>query len=363
MPMNVRAAVLHGPNQPFSIETVQLEGPGPGEVLIQVKATGLCHSDLNVYEGKSPWQFPTILGHEAAGIVAECGPGVTTFKKGDHVIPFLIPHCGKCNYCASDKTNLCQEAFTRLRPGKSHFSADGKPISQLWGLGTFAEYTVLPVDTIAKVRDDAPFDRICYIGCGATTGLGAALFAAKIEKGSSVVVFGLGGIGLNVIQGARMAGAKTIIGIDTNDAKEGIAREMGATEFVNPKNVEKLVAHLMKLTGGGADYSFECIGNPGVMRTALECTNAAWGVAYIIGVAAHGAELTAIPGSLFMGRKWTGAYMGGARVTRLPEVVDWYMEGKINLDKLITHRLPLEKIGEGFALMQRGESIRSVIIL
>jgi S-(hydroxymethyl)glutathione dehydrogenase/alcohol dehydrogenase len=361
MPMNVRAAVLHGPNQPFSIETVQLEGPGEGEVLVQVKATGLCHSDLNVYEGKSPWQFPTILGHEAAGVIVECGPGVTNFKKGDHVIPFLIPNCGKCNYCASNKTNLCQEAFTRLRPGKSHFSVDGKPITQLWGLGTFAEYTVLPVDTIAKVREDAPFDRICYLGCGATTGLGAALFAAKVEPGTSVVVFGLGGIGLNVIQGAKLAGAKTIIGVDMNDAKEGIAREMGATHFVNPKTVEKMVPHLMKLTGGGADYSFECIGNPGVMRTALECTNMAWGVAYIIGVAAHGAEITTYPGNLFMGRRWTGSYMGGARVGRLPEVVDWYMEGKINLDKLITHRMPLEKIDEGFDLMRKGESIRSVI--
>jgi len=363
MSMNVRAAVLHGPNQPFSIETVQLEGPGPGEVLIQVKATGLCHSDLNVYEGKSPWQFPTILGHEAAGVVVECGPGVTNFKKGDHVIPFLIPYCGKCGYCESSKTNLCKEAMTRLRPGKSHFSIDGKPVTQLWGLGTFAEYTVLPVDTIAKVREDAPFDRICYIGCGATTGLGSALFAAKVEAGSSVVVFGLGGIGLNVIQGAKLAGAKMIIGIDTNDAKEAMARELGAPHFINPRNVEKLTQHIQKLTGLGADYSFECIGNPQVMRTALECTNNAWGVAYIIGVAAHGAEITTFPGQLFMGRKWTGAYMGGARVHQLPEVVDWYMQGKINLDKLITHRLPLEKIDEGFDLMRRGEAIRSVIVL
>lgn len=361
--MNVRAAVLHGPNQPFAIETVQLEGPGEGEVLVQVKATGLCHSDLNVYEGNSPWVFPAILGHEAAGIVVECGAGVTQFKQGDHVIPFLIPNCGKCPYCRSDKTNLCQEGLTRLRPQKSHFSMEGKPVSQLWGLGTFAEYTVLPIDTIAKVRDDAPFDRICYIGCGATTGLGAALFAAKIEAGSSVAVFGLGGIGLNVVQGARLAGAKTIIGIDTNATKESIAREMGATHFINPKDIEKLVSHIMKLSSGGVDYSFECIGNPQVMRQALECTNAAWGVAYIIGVAAHGAELTAVPGSLFMGRKWTGAYMGGARVSRLPEVVDWYMQGKINLDSLITHRLKLEQIDEGFALMKGGAAIRSVIVL
>jgi len=361
MTMNVRAAIATAPNEPFTIATVQLEGPGPGEVLIQVKATGLCHSDLNAYEGKTPWQFPAILGHEAAGVVVECGPGVTQFKKGDHVIPFLIPHCGKCGYCASDKTNLCQEALVRLRPGKTHFSLNGKPITQLWGLGTFAEYTVLPIDTIAKVRDDAPFDRICYIGCGATTGLGAALFSAKVEAGSSVVVFGLGGIGLNVVQGAKLAGAKTIIGIDTNDAKEAIAREMGVTHFINPSKVDKLAPAVLQLTGLGADYSFECIGNPNVMRTALECTNMAWGVAYIIGVAAHGAELTAFPGNLFMGRKWTGAYMGGARLTRLPEVVDWYMQGKINLDKLITHRLKLEQIGEGFELMKRGQAIRSVI--
>jgi S-(hydroxymethyl)glutathione dehydrogenase/alcohol dehydrogenase len=360
--MNVRAAVLHSPNQPFSIETVQLADPGEGEVLMQVKATGLCHSDLHVYNGKLPWAFPAILGHEAAGIVVECGPGVTSFKRGDHVIPFLIPHCGRCRYCKSSKTNLCREAFVRLRPGKSHFSLNGNPVSQLWGLGTFAEYTVLPVDTIVKVREDAPFDRICYIGCGATTGLGSALFAARVEPGSSVIVFGLGGIGLNVIQGAKLAGARTIIGVDSNDAKEAVAREMGATDFVNPRNVEEIVPHLMKLTGSGADYSFECIGNPQVMRTALECTDPAWGIAYILGVAAHGAEATMLPGSLFMGRRWTGAYMGGARVGRLPEIVDWYMQGKINLDRLITHRLTLDQIGTGFELMQKGQSIRSVVL-
>ena len=234
MPLNVRAAVVHGPNQPFVVEEVQLEGPRDGEVLMQVKTTGLCHSDLHAYEGKVPWQFPAILGHEAAGVIVECGPGVTQFKVGDHVIPFLIPQCGKCAFCNSTKTNLCVEAFARLRPRESRFSLGGKPVTQLWGLGTFAEYTVLPVDTIAKVRDDAPFDPICYIGCGATTGLGAALFAAKVERGSSVIVFGLGGIGLNVVQGARLAGAKTIIGVDTNPEKESIARRFGATEFVNP---------------------------------------------------------------------------------------------------------------------------------
>ena len=363
MPLTVRAAVVHAPNEPFVIENVQLDGPRAGEVLIQVKATGLCHSDLHAYEGKVPWAFPAILGHEAAGIVVECGPGVTGFKPGDHVIPFLIPHCGKCMYCHSSKTNLCVEAFARLRPRESRFSLNGKPVTQLWGLGTFADYTVLPVDTIAKVRDDAPFDTICYIGCGATTGLGAALFAAKIEAGNSVIVFGLGGIGLNVVQGARMAGARQIVGVDTNPAKEAIARQFGATDFVNPKNVEKIVSHLTKLTGGGADYSFECIGAPQVMRQAFEATNPAWGKSYVVGVAPHGSEVSAIPGNLMMGRHWTGCYMGGARLTRLPEVVDWYVDRKIDLDSLITHRLPLERIGEGFAMMKSGESIRSVIIL
>jgi len=363
VPLNVRAAIVHAPNEPFVIETVQLEGPREGEVLVHVKATGLCHSDLHVYEGKLPWQFPVLLGHEAAGVVVECGPGVTAFKPGDHVIPFLIPHCGRCSYCQSDKTNLCVEALARLRPRPSRFSLDDKPISQLWGLGTFADYTVLPVDTIAKVRDDAPFDPICYVGCGATTGIGAALFAAKIEPRSSVVVFGLGGIGLNVVQGARLAGAGAIIGVDMNPAKEAIARRFGATEFVNPREVEKLTSHLMKLTNGGADYSFECIGLPQVMRQAFECTHPAWGKSYVIGVAPHGAEVNATPGHLMMGRHWTGCYMGGARLDRLPQIVDWYVDGRIDLDSLVTHRLPLERIGEGFGMMQRGESIRTIITL
>ena len=363
MPLEVRAAVVHAPNQPFTIESLQLEGPREGEVLVHIKATGLCHSDLHVIEGKVPWAFPALLGHEAAGVVVECGPGVTKFKPGDHVIPFLIPHCEKCGYCQSPKTNLCVEAFARLKPRESRFSLDGKPVTQLWGLGTFADYSVLPVDMLAKVRDDAPFDPICYIGCGATTGLGAALFAAKIEAGSSVVVFGLGGIGLNVVQGARLAGAKKIIGVDTNPAKETIARQFGVTDFVNPKAVEKLTSHLMKLTGGGADYSFECIGNAQVMRQAFECTNPAWGTSYVIGVAPHGTEVSAFPGNLMMGRHWTGCYMGGARLTKLPEIVDWYVEKKIDLDSLVTHHLKLEQINEGFELMKSGESIRSVILL
>ncbi|HEY0941734.1 MAG TPA: zinc-binding dehydrogenase [Steroidobacter sp.] len=361
--MEVRAAIVHGPNQPFVMETLQLDAPRAGEVLVQIKTTGLCHSDLHIQDGKLPWEFPALLGHEAAGVVVECGPGVTRFKPGDHVIPFLIPHCETCAYCHSTKTNLCVEALARLRPGESRFSLNGKPVSQLWGLGTFADYSVLPANMLSKVRDDAPFDPICYIGCGATTGLGAALFAAKVEAGSCVVVFGLGGIGLNVVQGARLAGAKKIVGVDTNPGKEAIARHCGATDFVNPLAVERLTSHLMKLTGGGADYTFECIGNPQAMRQAFECTHPAWGTSYVVGVAPQGAEVTSYPTHLMMGRHWTGCYMGGARLTRLPEIVDWYVDRKIDLDSLITHRLQLEQINEGFELMRKGESIRSVITL
>jgi S-(hydroxymethyl)glutathione dehydrogenase / alcohol dehydrogenase len=360
--MQVRAAIAPAPNQPFSIETIELDDPRAGEVLIQIKATGLCHSDLHVYEGNVPWQFPAVLGHEAAGVVVECGPGVTQFEPGDHVIPFLIPHCGKCSFCVSPKTNLCVEALARLRPQDGRFSFKGQRLTQLWGLGTFAEYTVVPADTVARVRADAPFDPICYLGCGATTGLGAALFSAKIESSSSVVVFGMGGIGLNVVQGARIAGATTIIGIDTNPAKEAIARSFGVTDFIDPRPIPRLTSHLMKLTGGGADYSFECIGNPATMRQALECTNLAWGKSYVIGVAPHGADVCATPAHLMMGRHWTGCYMGGARLTRLPELVDWYMDKRIQLDPLVTHRLTLDRIGEGFELMKRGESIRAVVV-
>jgi S-(hydroxymethyl)glutathione dehydrogenase/alcohol dehydrogenase len=361
--MKVRAAIAHAPNQPLVIEDVDLDGPGPGEVLVQVKATGLCHSDLHVLSGAVPWQFPAVLGHEAAGVVVECGAGVTAFAPGDHVIPFLIPKCGKCAYCASPKTNLCVEALTRLRPRASRFSLNGRPLSQLWALGTFADYTVLPADALVKVRSDAPFDPICYIGCGATTGLGAALFAAKIERGSSVVVFGLGGIGLNVVQGARLAGARQIVGVDPNPSKEAIARRLGLTDFVNPTSVPKLVSHLMKLTEGGADYSFECVGRPDTMRQAFECTHPAWGQSFVIGVAPQGAEVSATPTHLMLGRRWAGCYMGGARLDRLPEIVDWYMERKIELDALVTHRFPLERINEGFELMRSGEAIRSVITL
>jgi S-(hydroxymethyl)glutathione dehydrogenase / alcohol dehydrogenase len=359
--MNVRAAVVHGPNQPFVIENVQLEGPREGEVLIQIKATGLCHSDLHAYEGKSPWQFPAILGHEAAGIIVECGPGVKRLKVGDHVIPFLIPHCGHCPLCVSQKTNMCVEQYARWRPGPGHFSLNGKPVTQLWGMGTFADYTVVPENTVAKVRDDAPFDPICYIGCGATTGLGTVLFAAKVEKGATVAVFGLGGIGLNVVQGAKLAGARMIIGVDMNAGKEKIAREFGVTDFVNPADVPNVVAHITKLSGGGVDYSFECIGLPPVMRQAFECTNGSWGVSYVVGIAPAGTEVTTTPGFLMLGRRWTGAYMGGATIDKLPEVVDWYMDKKINLDSLVSHRLKLEQIGEGFEMMKSGVATRTII--
>ena len=361
--MKVTAAIAYAANEPLRIERVDLDGPREGELLIAVKATGICHSDLHVLEGNVPWQFPALLGHEAAGVVVECGPNVKGFEPGDHVIPFLIPRCGRCAYCASSKTNLCMEALARLRPRESRFALSGQPISQLWGLGTFADHTVVPADTVAKVRKDAPFDPICYIGCGATTGLGAALFSACIETGSSVVVFGLGGIGLNVVQGAKLAGARTIIGIDTNPSKEAIAREFGATEFLQPNAVPKLISHLMKLTGGGADYSFECIGNPMTMRQAFECTNLAWGRSYVIGVAPHGSDVCASPAHLMMGRQWSGCYMGGARLDKLPQIVDWYMEKKIALDPLITHRLKLEQLNEGFDLMKRGESIRSIVLI
>ena len=360
--MKTRAAIVHAPNQPMTIETIDIDGPRAGELLIQIKATGLCHSDLHVLEGNVPWQFPTVLGHESAGVVVECGEGVTAFEPGDHVIPFLVPRCGRCAYCASPKTNLCVEALARLRPREGRFLLDGKPLHQLWGLGTLAEHAVVPADTVVRVRKDAPLDRICYIACGATTGIGAALFSAKIEAGSTVVVFGLGGIGLNVVQGARLAGARMIVGVDTNPAKEPIARRLGATEFVDPRAVPKLASHLMKLTGGGADYSFECIGDPATMRHAFECTHPAWGKSYVIGVAPHGADVCATPAHLMLGRHWTGCYMGGARLERLPQLVDWYMQGKIELDSLITHRVTLDQVGEGFEMMKRGEGIRTIVV-
>ena len=368
--MDVRAAVAFEAGKPLSIETVQLAGPREGEVLVEIKATGLCHTDKYTLSGADPeGLFPAILGHEGAGVVVEVGPGVKSLKKGDHVIPLYTPECRECDYCTSQKTNLCQKIRTTqgkgLMPdGSSRFSFQGKPVLHYMGCSTFANYTVLPEIALAKIREDAPFDTVCYIGCGVTTGIGAVIFTAKVEAGANCVVFGLGGIGLNVIQGLKMVGANQIVGVDMNPAREAMARRFGMTHFVNPKDVQgDLVAHLVELTGGGADYSFECIGNVQVMRQALECCHKGWGVSTIIGVAPAGAEISTRPFQLVTGRRWIGSAFGGARGrTDVPKIVDWYMDRRINIDELITHRLKLEQINEGFELMARGESIRSVVV-
>jgi S-(hydroxymethyl)glutathione dehydrogenase / alcohol dehydrogenase len=368
--MDVRAAVAVEKGKPLVIETVQLDGPRAGEVLVEVKATGICHTDLYTLSGADPeGLFPSILGHEGAGIVVDVGPGVRTLRKGDHVIPLYTPECRECKSCTSRKTNLCTAIRATqgkgvMPDGTSRFSWRGKPLHHYMGCSTFANYTVLPEIAVAKIREDAPFDKCCYIGCGVTTGIGAVIFTAKVEPGSNVVVFGLGGIGLNVVQGARLAGADKIIGVDLNPAREPLARKFGLTQFVNPKDVKgDLVAHLVELTGGGADYSFECIGNTQVMRQALECCHRGWGQSIIIGVAGAGQEIATRPFQLVTGRVWKGTAFGGARGrTDVPRIVDWYMERKINIDDLITHTLPLERINEGFDLMTRGESIRSVVV-
>ena len=368
--MKTRAAVAFGAGKPLEIETVDLEGPRAGEVLVEIKATGVCHTDAFTLSGEDPeGLFPAILGHEGAGVVLEVGPGVTSVAPGDHVIPLYTPECRECDYCTSHKTNLCQAIRTTqgrgLMPdGTSRFSIGGKPVLHYMGCSTFANYTVLPEIALAKIRPDAPFDKVCYIGCGVTTGIGAVLFTARVEAGANVVVFGLGGIGLNVIQGARMAGADMIVGVDVNPAREALARKFGLTHFVNPKEVQgDLVGHLVELTKGGADYSFECVGNTNLMRQALECCHKGWGVSTIIGVAGAGQEISTRPFQLVTGRVWQGSAFGGARgLTDVPRIVDWYMDKKINIDDLITHTMPLERINEGFDLMTRGESIRSVVI-
>ena len=368
--MDVRAAVAFEAGQPLTVETVQLEGPREGEVLVEIKATGLCHTDKYTLLGADPeGLFPAILGHEGAGVVVDVGPGVRSLRKGDHVIPLYTPECRECEYCLSRKTNLCQRIRTTqgrgLMPdGTSRFSFGGKPILHYMGCSTFANFTVLPEIALAKVREDAPFDKICYIGCGVTTGVGAVIFTAKVQPGDRVVVFGLGGIGLNVIQGARLAGADQIIGVDINPGRERMARKFGLTHFVNPREVEgDIVPHLVDLTGGGADHSFECVGNTALMRQALECAHKGWGKSTIIGVAASGAEISTRPFQLVTGRVWQGSAFGGARGrTDVPRIVDWYMEGKINIDDLITHVMPLDQINEGFDLMTRGESIRGVVV-
>ncbi|GAB4172633.1 MAG: S-(hydroxymethyl)glutathione dehydrogenase/class III alcohol dehydrogenase [Coleofasciculaceae cyanobacterium] len=367
--MEVKAAVAYEAGKPLTIETVQLEGPKAGEVLVEIKATGICHTDAYTLSGKDPeGLFPAILGHEGAGIVVEVGEGVTSVKPGDHVIPLYTPECRQCEYCLSRKTNLCQairatQGRGLMPDGTSRFSLDGKMLHHYMGTSTFANYTVLPEISVAKIREDAPFDKVCYIGCGVTTGIGAVIYTANVEPGSRVVVFGLGGIGLNVIQGARMVGASQIVGVDINPAKRELAEKFGMTDFVNPQEVEgDLVPYLVDLTKGGADYSFECIGNVNVMRQALECCHKGWGVSVIIGVAGAGEEIRTRPFQLVTGRVWKGSAFGGARGrTDVPKIVDWYMEGKINIDDLITHVMPLEKINHAFDLMHKGESIRSVV--
>ncbi|MDH3663206.1 MAG: S-(hydroxymethyl)glutathione dehydrogenase/class III alcohol dehydrogenase [Alphaproteobacteria bacterium] len=368
--MDVRAAVALKAGEPLSIETVQLEGPKEGEVLVEIKATGICHTDEFTLSGADPEGiFPAILGHEGAGVVVDCGPGVSSLKKGDHVIPLYTPECRECEYCLNPKTNLCQKIRATqgqgLMPdGSSRFSIGGDKIFHYMGTSTFANFTVVPEIALAKVREDAPFDKICYIGCGVTTGIGAVINTAKVEPGSNVVVFGLGGIGLNVIQGAKLVGANMIVGVDLNPKRKAIAEKFGMTHFVNPKEVEgDLVPHLVDLTGGGADYSFECIGNVDVMRTALECAHKGWGESIIIGVAPAGAEISTRPFQLVTGRSWRGTAFGGASGrTDVPRIVDWYMDGKINIDDLITHTMPLEDINKGIDLMHAGESIRSVVV-
>jgi S-(hydroxymethyl)glutathione dehydrogenase/alcohol dehydrogenase len=351
------------------VETVQLEGPKAGEVLVEIKATGICHTDEFTRSGADPeGLFPSVLGHEGAGIVVDVGAGVTTVKKGDHVIPLYTPECRQCKSCLSRKTNLCTAIRATqgkgvMPDGTSRFSLKGKPLYHYMGCSTFANFTVLPEIAVAKIREDAPFEKVCYIGCGVTTGIGAVINTAKVEPGANVVVFGLGGIGLNVVQGARMAGAGMIIGVDVNPAREALGRKFGATHFVNPKEVKgDLVPYLVELTGGGADYSFECIGNVDVMRQALECCHRGWGVSVIIGVAGSGQEIKTRPFQLVTGRVWKGTAFGGARGrTDVPRIVDWYMSGKINIDDLITHVLPLDRINEGFDLMHQGKSIRAVV--
>ena len=368
--MDVRAAVAFEAGRPLEIETVQLDGPKAGEVLVEVKATGICHTDAFTLSGEDPeGAFPAILGHEGAGVVVEVGAGVKSLAVGDHVIPLYTPECRECKSCTSHKTNLCTSIRATqgkgvMPDGTSRFSWKGKPVLHYMGCSTFANYTVLPEIALAKVRKDAPFDKICYIGCGVTTGIGAVLFTAKVEAGANVVVFGLGGIGLNVIQGARMVGANMIVGVDINPARESLARQFGMTHFVNPKEIKgDVVGHLVELTGGGADYSFECIGNVNTMRQALECCHRGWGESVIIGVAGAGQEISTRPFQLVTGRVWKGTAFGGARGrTDVPRIVDWYMDGKIDIDNLITHTMPLEDINKGFDLMHEGQSIRSVVV-
>ncbi len=367
--METRAAIATKAGESLSIETVTLDGPREGEVLVEIKATGVCHTDAFTLSGDDPEGiFPAILGHEGAGVVVDCGPGVTTLKKGDHVIPLYVPECRQCKSCLSGKTNLCTSIRETqgqgvMPDGSSRFSIGGDKIFHYMGTSTFANHTVVPEIALAKVREDAPFDKICYIGCGVTTGIGAVITTAQVEPGANVVVFGLGGIGLNVVQGARLAGANMIVGIDLNPARKEMAERFGMTHFVNPSELDgDLVPYLVDLTDGGADYSFECIGNVNTMRQALECAHRGWGESIIVGVAGAGQEISTRPFQLVTGRVWKGTAFGGAKSRRdVPKIVDWYMDSKIEIDPMITHTMPLDQINDAFDLMHKGESIRSVI--
>lgn len=365
-----RAAIAREAGQPLSIETIQVDGPREGEVMVEIKATGVCHTDAFTLSGADPeGLFPSVLGHEGAGIVVDTGPGVTSVSKGDHVIPLYTPECRQCEYCTSGKTNLCQAVRGTQGQGlmpdeTSRFSIGDDSLFHYMGTSTFSNFTVLPEIAVAKIRKDAPFDKVCYIGCGVTTGIGAVINTAQVEPGANVVVFGLGGIGLNVVQGARLVGANMIVGVDINPDRKTLGESFGMTHFVNPNEVEgDLVAYLVDLTKGGADYSFECIGNVEVMRQALECCHKGWGESIIIGVAPAGTEISTRPFQLVTGRVWRGTAFGGARGrTDVPKIVDWYMEGKINIDELITHTMPLDEINTAFDLMHEGKSIRSVVL-
>ena len=366
--METRAAVAYRADEPLEITNVELAGPQEGEVLVEVHATGVCHTDAYTLSGSDPeGLFPSILGHEGAGVVVDVGPGVQSVGVGDHVIPLYTPECRQCKFCRSGKTNLCQairetQGQGVMPDGTSRFSAGGETLFHYMGTSTFSNFTVLPEIAVAKIREDAPFDKVCYIGCGVTTGLGAVMNTAKVEPGSSVAVFGLGGIGLNVIQGARIVGADQIIGIDINAAKQPLAEKFGMTDFINPAESADVVAEIVDMTDGGVDYSFECIGNVEVMRQALECCHKGWGESVIIGVAGAGQEISTRPFQLVTGRVWRGTAFGGAKGrTEVPKIVDWYMSGKINIDDLITHTMPLGEINEAFDLMHSGESIRSVV--
>ena len=369
--MRVRAAVAHKAGEKLTVEDVELEGPRAGEVLVEIKASGVCHTDAFTLSGADPeGLFPAILGHEGAGIVVDVGPGVKSLKKGDHVIPLYTPECRECSYCTSGKTNLCQairatQGRGLMPDGTSRFSIGSDRIHHYMGTSTFSRFTVLPEIALAKIREDAPFDKVCYIGCGVTTGIGAVINTAKVRPGDNVVVFGLGGIGLNVVQGARLAGADRIVGVDLNPRRRALAEELGMTHFVNPTEVRgELVPHLVELTLGGADFSFECIGNVKAMRDALECCHKGWGTSVIIGVAGAGQEIATRPFQLVAGRVWKGSAFGGAKGrTDVPKIVDWYMEGKIRIDPLITHTMPLDRINDAFDLMHAGESIRAVVTM